>query len=289
MISYKTCDLGDVRLHYGDAPGIGPGLLFVHGSTGSQTSFFPFVPALTPHAHVSLLDLRGHGLSGRTSGAYQLPDYGRDVSAFIEEEMDGPVFVAGHSMGGLVALWLAARHPNQVRGIFLEDPPLYMTQLPRFSETGFYQYFTHLRNHLPHHHAQGGTLEDMVEYVGRSPINDQGQTLLDVAGAQAVAERALQLHQLDPATLDPLLAGVLLGPHAPDELLAQVRCPVRLLAGQREAGGALDAQDVERAAGQLAQCEQTVFPGVGHMIHQERPEAYAQALIHFITHAGGDP
>ncbi|MCB0055487.1 MAG: alpha/beta hydrolase [Caldilineaceae bacterium] len=287
MIEHNVSELSHVRLHYVEAAGPGPALLFVHGSTGSHTSFLPFMLQLERHAHVYALDLRGHGLSGRAPGAYQLPDYGRDVAAFVNKVVGGPVFVAGHSLGGLIALWLAAQHPDQVRGVFLEDPPLYMTQLPRFGTTGFYQYFKHLSDFLPQHHAQRGTLDEMVEYVSRSPINDQGQTLLEVAGAQAVAERALQLHQLDPATLDPLLAGILLGPHAPDELLAQVRCPVRLLAGQREAGGALDAQDVARAVGQLAHCEHTVFPGVGHMIHQERPDAYAQALIHFITQEGG--
>lgn len=159
--------------------------------------------------------------------------------------------------------------------------------LPGLTPLSYLQYFMHLSDFLPRHHAQGGTVEEMIEYVGRSPINDKGQTLLDVAGAQAVAERALQLHQLDPATLHPLIAGILLGAHEPDELLAQVRCPVRLLAGEHTTGGALDAQDVERAVMKLAHCEHTVFPGVGHMIHQERPEAYVAALVHFINQDGG--
>ncbi len=287
MIEHNFSELSYVRLHYAEAAGSGPALLFVHGSTGSHSSFLPFMRQLERHAHVYALDLRGHGLSGRAPGAYQLPDYGRDVAAFIESAIGGSVFVAGHSLGGLVAVWLAAHAPDRVRGIFLEDPPLYMTRQPRFGETGFYHYFMYLNDFLPRHHAQNGTLEDMIESVRHMPINDAGQTLLDLVGPEAVAERALQLHQLDPATLDPLIAGILLGPDEPNDLLAQVRCPVRLLAGQLEVGGALDAQDVERAVGQLAHCEHTVFPGVGHMIHQEQPETYTQALIHFITQEGG--
>jgi pimeloyl-ACP methyl ester carboxylesterase len=279
MIQQHTVDLNGVQLHYVEAPASGPALLFVHGSTGSHTAFLPFIPTLAQHAHVYAVDLRGHNLSGRTPGAYQLPDYGRDVAVFLQRVVGKPAFVAGHSLGGLIAVWLAAHHPALARGIVLEDPPLYMTQPPRFQETGFYHYFMHLREVLPQHHARGGTLEAMIEYVSQAPINAEGQTLLELAGAAAVRERAVQLHHLDPATLEPLVAGVLLGPHEPDELLSQVRCPVRLLAGQLEAGGAMDADDVARAVAKLARCEHTVFAGVGHMIHQERAEEYVAELI----------
>ena len=46
-------------------------------------------------------------------------------------------------------------------------------------------------------------------------------------------------------------------------MLVQVGCPVPLLAGERESGGAMDAEDVARAVGKLARCEYTVFPGAG--------------------------
>lgn len=289
MIQYHTVEVNGRQLHYAEAPGPRdcgqPALLFVHGSTGSHSSFLPFMPTLAQHAHVYALDLRGHNRSGRTPSAYQLPDYGCDVAVFVQTVIGEPAIVAGHSLGGLVALWLAAETPERVHGIFLEDPPLYMTQFPRFQETGFYHYFVGLSEYLPQHHARGGTLADMVAYVSQSPINDKGQTLLELAGIEAVRERAVQLHTLDPATLEPLIAGVLLGTHEPDDLLARVRCPVRLLAGQREAGGAMDAQDVARAVAQLAHCEHTVFPGVGHMIHLDRPEEYVEALIEFVSYS----
>lgn len=285
MIQQHTVDLNEVQLHYVEAPGSGPALLFVHGSTGSHTAFLPFIPMLAQHAHVYAIDLRGHNLSGHTPGAYQLPDYGRDVATFLQRVVGEPAFVVGHSLGGLIAVWLAAHHPALARGIFLEDPPFYMTQPPRFQKTGFYHYFMHLREVLPQHHARGGTLEAMIEYVSQAPINDQGQTLLELAGPAAVRQRAVQLHHLDTATLEPLVGGVLLGPHAPDELLAQVRCPVRLLAGELEAGGALDADDMARAVEKLAHCAHTVFAGVGHMIHQDRAGEYVGALIGFVSNS----
>ena len=281
MIQTHTITLNEVQLHYAEAAGPGPALVIVHGSTGSHDSFIPFMPTLAQHAHVYALDLRGHNLSGRANGVYQVPDYGRDVAAFIERVVGEPAFVAGHSLGGLIAVWLAAQTPEWVRGIFLEDPPLYITQAPRFQETGFYGYFVMLRDHLSQHHADGGTLDDLVAYVAQSPANET-QTMLEAMGPEAVAQRAAQLHRLDPATLDPALAGIILGNHQPDALLAQVRCPVRLLAGQVEFGGAMTVEDVQQAVSKMPHCTHTVFEGVGHMIHLERAEAWEQDLVEFV-------
>lgn len=282
MIQQHTVDLNGIRIHYAEAVGQGPSLVFLHGTSGSHTSFRPFMLTLAEWAHVYALDLRGHGLSGRAGAAYCLSDYGRDVAAFLQTVVGEPAFVAGHSMGGVVAVWLAGETADFVRGLFLEDPPLYLTQLERFQGTGFYQYFVALRQHLPQHHAQGGTLEELVDYVAHSPVNET-QTMLEVAGMEAVRERALQLHQLDPAIFDAAIEGRLLEDYEPDGLLARVCCPVHLLAGERPFGGAMDADDVARALSQLPQATHTIFAEVGHMFHQERAEAYLHALQRFVV------
>jgi pimeloyl-ACP methyl ester carboxylesterase len=46
--------------------------------------------------------------------------------------------VSGHSSGGLLAVWLAANAPDTVRGVILEDPPLFTTTLPRAEKTWNY-------------------------------------------------------------------------------------------------------------------------------------------------------
>jgi len=235
MIEHKTSETGGLRLHYAEATGAGPALLLLHGATGSHTTFLPFMPALAQHAHVYALDLRGHGLSRRTPGAYRLADFGQDVAAFLRTVVGRPAILAGHSLGGYVALWVAAEVPDLVERLFLEDPPIYLTELSRLRETMFHQFFATLWADLPAHHVRGGTVEDMVGYVGRFPFSED-QTMLDVAGPVWVEERAEQLHQLDPEVLEPALAGDLLGTYEPDELLAQVRCAVHLLAAQFEYG-----------------------------------------------------
>lgn len=282
MSQTHTVDLDDVRIHYAEAGSAAPALVIVHGMSGSHTSFLPLLPALAQHAHVYAIDLRGHNLSGRTPGAYQVPDYGRDVAAFLRTVVGKPAVVAGHSLGSLVTAWLAASAPDLVQGILLEDPPFYITQPPRLQTTFFYGFFVFLRDALRQHHAREGTLEEMVAFVSQLPFNDK-QTMLEALGAEAVRLRAIELQRLDPEILDPAIDGVILGKHAPDDLLAQIRCPIHLLAADADFGGAIDAQDVQHFVTSAPHCTYAVLKGTGHGIHEERPTEYLQAVQQFMA------
>lgn len=282
MLTSHTIDLNGVHLHYAEAPAAGPGLVILHGLSGSHAEFLHLVPELAKQAHVYLLDLRGHGQSGRAASGYLIADYAGDVAAFLRQVVRRPAVLLGHSLGGLVATHLAANHPDLLQALLLEDPGFYILQMPRFEQSGFYSYFVDLRNYLHRHRANGGSLAAMVAYGGPRPV-DGVHTLLEVAGAEAVRERAIQLHQLDPTVLEPALAGTLLGSERPDDLLARIRCPVHLVAAQSTLGGALTPQDVARAVGQIPHCTFTVVENAGHDIHLDQPAALTRELTQFLT------
>jgi pimeloyl-ACP methyl ester carboxylesterase len=281
MIQHHTVNLNDVQLYYAEALGPGPALAIIHGLSGSHAEFLHLVPELARQSHVYLFDLRGHGRSGRTESGYQVADYGRDVAAFLQQVVGQPAILMGHSLGGLVTIWLAAYEPHLLRGIFLEDPALYILQMPRLGQTGFYPYFASLRDYLGHYHANGVSLEKMVAYVGQTPVDGE-RTVLDVAGPEAVRERAIQLHQMDPAVLEPALEGTLFGDDEPDDLLARIHCPVHLVAAQSALGGAMAARDVQRAVAQIPNCTHTIIGNAGHDIHLDQPEAFMHELKQFL-------
>ena len=62
--------------------------------------------------------------SGRVPGHYRLHDYADDVSAFIVRTVGGPATIYGHSLGGIVALLVAAHAPELVRAVVVGDAPL---------------------------------------------------------------------------------------------------------------------------------------------------------------------
>ena len=122
----------------------------------------------------------------------------------------------------------------------------------------------------------------MVAFVSQLPANDK-QTMLEAAGADMVRLRAIELQRLDPEILDPAIDGVILGMHGPDDLLAQIRCPIHLLAADADLGGAMDTQDVQHFVTSMPQCSYTVLKGAGHGIHEERPTEYLHALQQFMA------
>jgi pimeloyl-ACP methyl ester carboxylesterase len=191
-----------------------------------------------------------------------------------------PAVVAGHSLGGLVAAALAADTPTLVRGVSLEDPPMYLGDMTRFRQTAFYDGFVALRRMLHEHAAASGKFDDLLLRVGQQPAGD-GRTLAEAKSAEDVRYRAEQLDHLDPRALDAAIDGSVFHGFEPDDLLAQIRCPVHLLAGQADLGSALIAADVDRLVHTVPDCTVTMVNGVGHGIHNEQPRRYIHELHHF--------
>src|SRR5436305_671837 len=93
--------------------GSGPPLLLVHGFGGAAWNFAELAPLL-PGRRLIVPDLPGHGGSSPLP-ATSLAGFA-DVLASL---LDGPVDALGHSMGGVVGLRLAERHPQLVRRLVL--------------------------------------------------------------------------------------------------------------------------------------------------------------------------
>jgi pimeloyl-ACP methyl ester carboxylesterase len=118
---------GDVRLHVRETPRV-PGagrdgtVVFVHGLGGSSTNWTDLAGALSSRWRGLAVDLPGFGRSAPLpSRDYSLGAHARTVTAFLET-LDGPVHLVGNSLGGAVALSVAADHPSLVRTTTLVSP-----------------------------------------------------------------------------------------------------------------------------------------------------------------------
>ena len=92
--------------------GAGAPLVLLHGVGMCAAAWAPQIEAFAPARHVFALDLPGHGGTDLLPGAPLLPDYVAWAAAAIRALGAGPVALAGHSMGALIALGVAVEHPD---------------------------------------------------------------------------------------------------------------------------------------------------------------------------------
>lgn len=110
--------------HHEATPGAGRPLLLVHPIGASLRFWDGLMPCLAGGPPVLRPDLRGHGLSPVTPGDYSLDQLADDLIAFADRQALDTFDLCGVSLGGMVALAVAARAPARVhRAVVCSSAP----------------------------------------------------------------------------------------------------------------------------------------------------------------------
>ena len=120
----KRIKVGDIDWAYSEGGLAGkPTLLLVHGLAGSRDNWNRLARYLTPYYHVIIPDLPGQGDSKVPNDFdYSLPNLTEKLRRFAEAiKVDNGLNIAGHSMGGAVALLYVAQYPVDTKSLFLVD------------------------------------------------------------------------------------------------------------------------------------------------------------------------
>ena len=113
-----------VKLFYKETGRDGQPIVFVHGWCCDHTYFAPQVDYFDRTHRVVAVDLRGHGQSDKPKQDYAMTAFADDlVWLFAQLGVTKPI-VVGHSMGGVIAMVLAARHPDIPAAIVSVDSPI---------------------------------------------------------------------------------------------------------------------------------------------------------------------
>ncbi|MEZ5392221.1 MAG: alpha/beta hydrolase [Bryobacterales bacterium] len=117
-----------IRIHYYRAPAPGkPVLILAHGSSDDGRCWTSLARELEGRYDMYLVDARGHGLTDAVREGDAADAQVEDLAGFIREmRFDKPILM-GHSMGASSSAWLAAKYPDLLSAVILEDPGL----LPR--------------------------------------------------------------------------------------------------------------------------------------------------------------
>lgn len=105
-----------------------PPLLLLHGAAGcTQTETLPLMRRLEPHYRVLAVDFTGHGRSSLPEGAFTAERFVADARAVLDHFGVGAAHVFGFSMGGSMALLLAAQHPERVQRLAVHGAHIHWT------------------------------------------------------------------------------------------------------------------------------------------------------------------
>jgi pimeloyl-ACP methyl ester carboxylesterase len=113
-----------IKIHYYRTGGDKPPLVINHGAGDDGLCWTRIAKELEADYDVVLPDARGHGRTSSGGGDYSTQTRVNDFAGLIHAlDIENPV-IGGHSMGADTCLHYAAAYPDQVRGVFLEDPPI---------------------------------------------------------------------------------------------------------------------------------------------------------------------
>lgn len=119
-----------VALAYDEVGSGSPPLLFVHGWACDRSYFAPQVAHFSGVRRTLAVDLRGHGESDKPLQDYSMAEFADDLAWLCAQVVAEHPIVVGHSMGGLVALVLAERHPTLAAAIVMLDMPTLLIDGP---------------------------------------------------------------------------------------------------------------------------------------------------------------
>ncbi|MGO9661005.1 MAG: alpha/beta fold hydrolase [Acidimicrobiales bacterium] len=128
--------VGDIKLYY-EVHGAGSPVVLVPGLGSNTRLFFNVVPLLATLHRVIVLDPRGGGQSGKPAGDYSIEQMAEDVVGLFGTLGIANADVVGYSMGGKIALQLAATHPELVDHLVLSATAARPAVTRRFSRRWF--------------------------------------------------------------------------------------------------------------------------------------------------------
>lgn len=278
LMTEREVDLGDVRLSIAEA-GVGQRpLLMVHGFTGAKEDFTPWLDRLGNLGwHAVAPDLRGHGASSKPAAesAYSFELLADDLLRLADAlGWDGFVLL-GHSMGGMIAQFVARSAVRRLTGLILMDT-----------------------THGPLDNLDPDLIEAAVSVVRGQGIGALADILAEQEGPLATAaQRRLLAEQPGyaefndrklRATSPGLYAAMApVFPLAADRLenLSTLpgTLPVLVIVGEQDQPFRAAS---ERMADVIANCSLAIIPDAGHCPQFENSDAWWKVVSTYLTDIG---
>lgn len=247
--------------------GSGPWVVWVHGFLGSSLDFLPFARRLAPRYRSLLVDLPAHGDSAGVE-----PESVAASARLVAEAMDANgidrAVLAGYSLGGRVALDLAARRAGRTAGLILESAsPGIVGEEARAR-----------RVRMDERRAQWLVEENREEFLS----NWYRQSVFrSLAARPSDLEILIATRRIaDPKAMGYALVRFSPGRQEPKwSVFTRLDCPILCVAGRLDGRYLATSRRITCVSRRA-----TLAPirDSGHVVHFEAPEAYFEAVNRFL-------
>lgn len=264
-----------VELHYIEA-GRGEPLILLHGGQGDYRSWEPQIQAFSPHYRVISYSRRYHypnnnPLTAQNHSAYVEAE---DLAAFMRQRTLARVHLVGTSIGAFTALVFAVAHPEMVRSLVLAEPPVHRWIRDSPTSAPVYQEFMS-KIFAPAAAAfqagdDQGAMRIFVDGFSGTPIFDH----LTTERRAAIMQNA-RFFKASTLSADPF-------PSLSKEQVKQLHIPILIVTGEHTIK--IHQLVNEELARLLPHAEQTTIPKAGHGAARENPQAFNEAVLHFLAH-----
>jgi pimeloyl-ACP methyl ester carboxylesterase len=272
-IPIETVDIDGAKLRYIKS-GKGPVLVLLHTLRTQLDLFEKVVPELSKHFTVYALDCPGHGYSDIPQARYHAAFFTRAVEGFLNKLDLRDVTLAGVSIGGSIALIIAARHTPRVARVVAINPYDY-AKGRGMGRAGLFGAFV--------------TYAALVPVVGETVMRLRNSLIMDAVLRGGVADS----ESIPPALLKEMyLVGNRPGHYrgflsllrnaesweAATKDYGRIQMPILLIWGDQDW-----ARPVERERDRMLipGVEMTTLAGGGHFLPLDRPRELTEAIVRF--------
>lgn len=238
--------------------GDGPLVVLIHGVGLRAEAWGVQIDVLSEHGRVLAVDMPGHGQSAPFAQTPELDDF----TDRIAQLLDAPAIVIGHSFGAMIALDLAIKHADHVKGVAALNA-IYRRDV-----------------------AAKAAVKARADKLDGKTVADPSATLHRWFGAEPSPERNAcesWLRAVNPAGYRDAYRVFARENGPPDESLQALCCPALFLTGAREPNSTADMS--QRMADLVPAGRAEIVPEAAHMMPMTHAAQVNAILSDFITGA----
>ena len=260
-------------------------VMFLHATGFNAVTYESILEPLGTQMHAAALDMRGHGRSKLPANPRRLKSWNKfrdDVIQVLERTSPDGAVLGGHSMGATVALLVAGKRPDLVRGLVLVDPVLMRKRMSRLYNLPIVNMFIQknamAKQALKRRREFGSPAEAADALRGRGAFKTWRAPFLDDYVVDGVLRQDSGKYELSctPEWESAVFDAHRYRPWAALRRLRRKRIPIIVLQADKESTSPPDTDQRIHAIRPDAAINKV--PGTTHFVPMERPYVVRDAL-----------